>query len=315
MAKRLASIDIGTNSTRLLVAQADGRDTPLVTLDRRMTITRLGQGVNATRRLHPEAVERTLAVLGEYRQAIEGLGAGGIRATATSAVRDATNRDDFLGPAAELLGTAPEVLTGEEEGRLTFLGATAGLSDPVPYLVVDIGGGSTEFILGTTEPPGVGGVPLITDIMSIDVGCVRLTEAYLHSDPPAPEELSQAISVVGVHLDDVDRLLPGAVDAKTLIGVAGTVTTVAAVELGLPEYDAEALHHFRLTHAAAEDVFRTLATEAADDRRHNPGLEPGRVDVIVGGAVVLVAVMRHFGFEEMLVSEADILDGLIRSQL
>ncbi len=305
-AKRLAAIDIGTNSTRLLVADADGRDHVLSTLDRRMTITRLGQGVNAARRLHPEAVERTLAVLREYRQAIERLGADGVRATATSAVRDAGNRDDFLGPAAEILGAAPEVITGEEEGRLTFLGATAGLRDPAPYLVVDIGGGSTEFIVGTSEPES---------LMSVDVGCVRLTEAYLHSDPPAPEELSQAISVVGLHLDDVDRLLPGAIDAQTLIGVAGTVTTVAAVELGLPEYDSEALHHFRLTHAAAEDVFRTLATEPADARRHNPGLEPGRVDVIVGGAIVLVAVMRHFGAEEMLVSEADILDGLIRSQL
>ncbi|MGH8973332.1 MAG: exopolyphosphatase, partial [Acidimicrobiia bacterium] len=242
----------------------------------------------------------------EYRAVIDKLGADGVRATATSAARDATNREDFLGPAQEILGAAPEVLTGEEEGRLTFLGATAGLTDPAPYLVVDIGGGSTEFIVGTSEPES---------LMSVDVGCVRLTEAYLHSDPPAPEELSQAISVVGLHLDDVDRLLPDAIDAKTLIGVAGTVTTVAAVELGLPEYDSEALHHFRLSHAAAEDVFRTLATEPADARRHNPGLEPGRVDVIVGGAVVLVAIMRHFGCEEMLVSEADILDGLIRSQL
>ncbi len=304
--RRLAAIDIGTNSTRLLVAGAAGRDEPLSTLDRRMTITRLGEGVNANRRLQPEAVERTLAVLAEYREVIDKLGADGVRATATSAARDATNREDFLGPAQEILGAAPEVLTGEEEGRLTFLGATAGLTDPAPYLVVDIGGGSTEFIVGTSEPES---------LMSVDVGCVRLTEAYLHSDPPAPEELSQAISVVGLHLDDVDRLLPDAIDAKTLIGVAGTVTTVAAVELGLPEYDSEALHHFRLSHAAAEDVFRTLATEPADARRHNPGLEPGRVDVIVGGAVVLVAIMRHFGCEEMLVSEADILDGLIRSQL
>jgi exopolyphosphatase / guanosine-5'-triphosphate,3'-diphosphate pyrophosphatase len=305
-AKRLAAVDIGTNSTRLLVAEAGGRDDALTTLDRRMTITRLGQGVNATRRLHPDAVDRTLAVLTEYRQTLDAAGVGGVRATATSAVRDATNRDDFLLPAKEILGAAPEVLTGEEEGRLTFLGATAGLSDPAPYLVVDIGGGSTEFIVGTTEPEA---------LMSVDVGCVRLTEAYLHSDPPAPEELAQAISVVGVHLDDVDRLLPGAMDAKTLIGVAGTITTVAAVEIGLPHYDSDALHHFRLTHAAAEDVFRTLATEPAEARRHNPGLEPGRVDVIVGGAIVLVAVMRHFGAEDMLVSEADILDGLIRSQL
>jgi exopolyphosphatase/guanosine-5'-triphosphate,3'-diphosphate pyrophosphatase len=313
--RRLAAIDVGTNSTRLLVADAAGRESPLSTLDRRMTITRLGQGVNASRRLHPDAVERTLAVLREYRDAFDQLGVEGVRATATSAVRDATNRDDFLIPAKEILGTAPGVLTGEEEGRLTFLGATAGLTDPAPYLVIDIGGGSTEFVVGTTEPPGAGGVPQVTGLMSVDVGCVRLTEAYLHSDPPAPEELSQAISVVGLHLADVDRLLPAAAAAQTLIGVAGTVTTVAAVELGLPEYDAEAIHHFRLTHAAAEDVFRTLATEPAEARRHNPGLEPARVDVIVGGAAVLVSVMRHFGFDEMLVSEADILDGLIRCQL
>jgi exopolyphosphatase/guanosine-5'-triphosphate,3'-diphosphate pyrophosphatase len=313
--KRLAAIDVGTNSTRLLVAGAGGLETPLSTLERRMTITRLGQGVNASRRLHADAVDRTLMVLQEYRQVLDELGVEGVRATATSAVRDAANREDFLVPAKEILGTAPEVLTGEEEGRLTFLGATAGLTDPAPYLVVDIGGGSTEFVVGTPEPPGAGGVPQVTGLMSVDVGCVRLTEAYLHSDPPAPEELSQAISVVGIHLADVDRLLPAAAEAKTLIGVAGTVTTVAAVELGLPEYDSEALHHFRLTHAAAEDVFRTLATEPADARRHNPGLEPARVDVIVGGAAVLVSVMRHFGFDEMLVSEADILDGLIRSQL
>jgi len=134
-------------------------------------------------------------------------------------------------------------------------------------------------------------------------------------DPPAPEELAQALSVVQAYLDDVDRLLPAAGQAQTLVGTAGTVTTVAAVELGLPEYDAEVLHHFRLTREAAEDVFRTLATETAADRRHNPGLEAARVDVIVGGAAVLVAVMRHWGFEEMIVSEADILDGLIRSQL
>ncbi len=312
---RRAAIDVGTNSTRLLVADATGSAAPLDTLERRMTITRLGQGVNANRCLHPDAVSRTLTVLEEYREVLDKLGVDGVRATATSAVRDASNRDDFLAPATELLGTAPEVLTGEEEGRLTFLGATAGLTDPAPYLVVDIGGGSTEFVLGTTEPAGAGGVPQVTALMSVDVGCVRLTEAYLHSDPPTPEELSQAVSVVGLHLADVDRLLPAAIDAKTLIGVAGTVTTVAAVELGLPENDSEALHHFRLSHAAAEDVFRTLATEPAEARRHNPGLEPARVDVIVGGAIVLVAIMRHFGCEEMLVSEADILDGLIRSQL
>jgi exopolyphosphatase/guanosine-5'-triphosphate,3'-diphosphate pyrophosphatase len=170
--------------------------------------------------------------------------------------------------------------------------------------VVDIGGGSTEFVVGTDEPSG---------LASIDVGCVRLSEQLLVSDPPAPEELSEAVAVVRDHLADVDREVPAARDAATLVGLAGTVTTVAAVELGLPEYDADKLHHFRLSKEAAEEVFRTLATEAAAERRHNPGLEPGRVDVIVGGAVVLVTILRVLGFDEVLVSEADILDGLVRS--
>jgi exopolyphosphatase / guanosine-5'-triphosphate,3'-diphosphate pyrophosphatase len=305
---RLAAVDMGTNSTRLLVADRDGAGPagPLTTVERHMHITRLGQGVDAARRLHPDAIERTLSVLRKYRDIMDATGIEGARATATSAARDAANRDELLQPAAEILGTTVELLSGEEEGRLTFLGATTGLDAPAPHLVVDIGGGSTEFTVGTGTPEGT---------MSIDVGCVRLTEAWLHSDPPAPEELSQALSVVQAYLDDVDRDLPAVGQARTLIGTAGTVTTVAAIEIGLPTYDPEVLHHFRLTREAAEDVFRTLATEAADDRRHNPGLEPGRVDVIVGGAAVLVAVMRHWAFEEMIVSEADILDGLIRSQL
>jgi exopolyphosphatase / guanosine-5'-triphosphate,3'-diphosphate pyrophosphatase len=306
---RLAAVDMGTNSTRLLVAEsADGAGPggPLSTIERHMQITRLGQGVDAARRLHPDAIERTLTVLRKYRDVMDATGVEGVRATATSAARDAANREDLLGPAAEILGTTVELLSGQDEGRLTFLGATTGLDAPAPHLVVDIGGGSTEFTVGTGTPEGT---------MSVDVGCVRLTEAWLHSDPPAPEELSQALSVVQAYLDDVDRLLPAAGQAQTLIGTAGTVTTVAAVEIGLPEYDPDVLHHFRLTRAAAEDVFRTLATEAAEDRRHNPGLEAGRVDVIVGGAAVLVAVMRHWGFDELIVSEADILDGLIRSQM
>jgi exopolyphosphatase/guanosine-5'-triphosphate,3'-diphosphate pyrophosphatase len=308
---------MGTNSTRLLVAESDGGGPagPLKTVERHMHITRLGQGVNATRRLHPDAVERTLAVLRKYRDVMDSTGVEGVRATATSAVRDAANRDDLLRPAAEILGTTVETLSGQDEGRLTFLGATTGLDAPAPHLVVDIGGGSTEFSVGTGTPPGGRGAPEVAGILSVDVGCVRLTEAWLHSDPPAPEELSQAISVVGAYLADVDRDLPAAGQARTLIGTAGTVTTVAAVEIGLAEYDPEVLHHFRLTREAAEDVFRTLATEPAADRRHNPGLEPARVDVIVGGAAVLVAVMRHWAFDEMIVSEADILDGLVRSQL
>jgi exopolyphosphatase/guanosine-5'-triphosphate,3'-diphosphate pyrophosphatase len=308
---------MGTNSTRLLVADSDGAGPGglLKTVERHMHITRLGQGVGATKRLHPDAIQRTLSVLRKYRDVMDATGVQGVRATATSAARDAANRDELLGPASEILGTTVELLSGEEEGRLTFLGATTGLDTPAPHLVVDIGGGSTEFIVGTGTAPGAGGAPDVEGVLSIDVGCVRLTEAWLHSDPPAPEELSQAISVVQAYLDDVDRDLPAAGAARTLVGVAGTVTTVAAVEIGLAEYDPEVLHHFRLTREAAEDVFRTLATEPAAARRHNPGLEPARVDVIVGGAAVLVSVMRHWAFDEMIVSEADILDGLIRSQL
>jgi exopolyphosphatase/guanosine-5'-triphosphate,3'-diphosphate pyrophosphatase len=310
VSRRLAAVDVGTNSVRLLVADVEGHDPAdarIHIVDRRMRITRLGQSVNATRRLQPDAVERTVAVLREYRAAMDEKGVTAVRATATSAARDATNRDDFFGPAADALGAELELLSGEEEARLSFLGATAELTDePAPYLVVDIGGGSTEFVLGTSKPEG---------LISVDIGCVRVTEQFLASDPPAPEELSAAVSVVRDHLADVARELPGISEAQTLVGLAGTITTVAAVEQGLPEYDRERIHHFRLSKAAAEDVFRTLALEPADVRRHNPGLEAGRVDVIVGVAIVLVSILRAFAFDEVLVSEADILDGLVRSQV
>lgn len=304
---RVAGIDMGTNSTRLLVGEINHRDGPLVTLDRRMTITRLGEGVDATHRLAPAAIERTLAALREYRGVIDALGGvDAIRATATSAARDATNRDDFFGPAAAIIGTELELLPGEEEAALSFLGATNELDGEgeAPYLVVDIGGGSTEFVVGTTRPEGA---------MSVDIGCVRITEAWLHSDPPAPEELSQAVHVVREHVVDVMREVPEVKNAKTLVGLAGTVTTVAAIELGLAEYDRDRIHHSRLSKESVEDVFRTLATESAEQRRHNPGLEPGRVDVIVGGVIILVTILRTMGFDEVLVSEADILDGLVRS--
>jgi exopolyphosphatase/guanosine-5'-triphosphate,3'-diphosphate pyrophosphatase len=299
----VAAVDIGTNSVRLLVGDVDAGGGALTTIDRRMHITRLGEGVHATRRLAPAAVERTLAVLREYHDAIEEHGVTKVRATATSAARDAENRDDFFTAAKTALGVEPELLSGEEEARLSFAGATTGLHAPAPYLVLDIGGGSTEFVFGTTEPEA---------LCSIDVGCVRVTEQWLHSDPPAPEELSNAVSAVRDELTDVDRAIPELRDARTLLGLAGTVTTVAAVEQGLP-YDRDRIHHFRLTRAAVEDVFRTLALEPASERRHNPGLEPERVDVIVGGAIVLVSILRSFDFDEVLVSENDILDGLARS--
>ena len=201
------------------------------------------------------------------------------------------------------MGTELELLSGEEEAQLSFAGATTGLTAPAPYLVVDIGGGSTEFVYGTTTPEA---------LCSLDIGCVRITEQWLHSDPPAPEELSNAVAVVRDHLADAERAIPNLRDAQTLVGLAGTITTVAAVEQGQP-YDRDRIHHFRLTHAAVEDVFRTLAVEPAAERRHNPGLEPERVDVIVGGVIVLATILRTFEFDEVLVSEDDILDGLARS--
>lgn len=313
MAERVASIDIGTNSTRLLVAEADGSGGPLVPVERLMRITRLGQGVDRTGALVPEAVERTVEVLREYREVMDRLGVpeGRVRMSATSASRDATNRDLFFDAAESVVARRPELLTGDEEARLSFLGATADL-DPSggPFLVFDLGGGSTEFVLGTTGPDGA-----VQGALSLDFGCVRLTERFLTSDPPAPEELTAAISYADAWLDDVLREVPDVVHARTVIGLAGTVTTVAAVELGLATYDRDRIHHFVLTKEAAEDVFRTLATESHADRIHNPGLEEARADVIVGGCCALVAIYRRFGLEDILVSEADILDGLARSLL
>jgi exopolyphosphatase/guanosine-5'-triphosphate,3'-diphosphate pyrophosphatase len=304
---RVAAVDIGTNSTRLLVADVSGSgaDAQIEQVQREMRITRLGAGVDAERTLRPDAIERTVSVLRDYGEIIERLGATRVRAPATSAARDARNRDDFFDPATEALrGTRPELLSGDDEAALSFLGATAGLHEPTPYLVIDVGGGSTEFVVGTDKPEG---------LISVDIGCVRLTEQFLHGDPPEPEELSNAVSAVRDHLADVAREVPGVATAATVVGLAGTVTTLAAIELGLAIYDQTKTHHFRLTREAAEDVFRTLATETIAQRRHNPGLDPGRVDVIVAGAIIVVSILRHFEFPELLVSESDILDGLARS--
>jgi len=299
----LAAIDCGTNSTRLLVARGAGATKEA--LARVNTITRLGRGVDATGKLDPDAIARTTDALRDYKRILDEHGAKRIRVTATSAARDAENRDEFFDAAEAILGVRPELLSGETEAELSFRGATAEL-DPAdgPFLVVDIGGGSTEFIVGTDEVEGS---------MSIDIGCVRFFEQYVESDPPAPEELHACISVTDAWMDDVARELPALRSAKTFVGLAGTVTTMAAVEIGLPEWDRDAIHHFRFERDAIEDVFRTLVTESLADRVHNPGLEPERADVIVAGACIFVAIVRWLGIEECLVSESDILDGLVAS--
>ena len=304
--RAVAAVDLGTNSSRLLVGRPTG-DGDFTTLVRRNTITRMGQDVDATGVLAPEAIARVLDCLRDYKHDIEEHGVERLRIAATSAARDAGNREEFFDQVEAVVGQRPELLRGDEEGHMSFVGATRGMTeDQGPFLVVDIGGGSTEFVVGPSPNEMEG-------VLSVDIGCVRLTEKFLLHDPPQPEELSAAISVVDTYLEDVRRELPGVTDARTLVGVAGTITTVAAVELGLATYDPAAIHHFHLTRDAAEDVFRTLATETRADRIHNPGLEEARADVIVGGCCVLVAILRRFGFDEMVVSEADILDGLLLS--
>ena len=300
MAELVAAVDCGTNSTRLLIG--DGRRS----VERLMRITRMGEGVDATGRLAPQAIDRVVGVLREFRSSMDRHGVTRCRVTATSAARDAANRDEFFDLAEAVLGHRPELLSGIEEGRLSFAGATADL-DPVdgPFLVLDIGGGSTEFVVGTTEVEGT---------LSCDIGCVRLTEQWIEHDPPLPEELVACLSIAEGHVDDVLRVVPAAAGARTLVGLAGTVSCVAAVEIGLATYDRDRIHHFRLSREAVEDVFRTLATETRAERLENPGMEEDRADVIVGGVAILVKVMRQMGFDECLVSESDILDGLVASQ-
>ena len=248
-----------------------------------------------------------LNVLEDFRKRFETHGVSEVRMVATSAVRDASNRDDFFNEVESIIGVTPELLSGQEEGRLAFAGAVSELDiSDGPFLVVDIGGGSTEFVFGSQEAEGV---------YSCQMGCVRLTEEFVENDPPLPEELLACLSVAERHIDDVIREIPNIDQAITLVGLAGTVSSVAAIEIGLEKYDRKEIHHFCLSKDAVEDVFRTLATENRQERVSNPGLEEARADVIVAGTSVLVKIMRQLGFTECLVSESDILDGILSSMV
>jgi len=304
----VAALDCGTNSTRLLIVDGAGR-----TLERQMRITRLGEGVDATHKLSPEAVGRTAAVLRDYRRHMDRLGVARARLVATSAVRDAENAEEFLGAAEEAVGVRPELLSGLEEGRLSFLGATASLPDDVRHrggiLVVDIGGGSTELVAGLGPDPAQPGVSSVA-VVSLDIGCVRLTERFLPHDPPHPAELAEARAFVDAEVARARAELPPVPAGGLLIGLAGTVSTLAALSMELARYDRARIHHAVL---GQDQVTRWLARLAADDRRGRaarPGMVEGRADVIVGGVLVLAAVMAGFGRRECLVSEDDILDGL-----
>jgi exopolyphosphatase/guanosine-5'-triphosphate,3'-diphosphate pyrophosphatase len=298
----VAAIDIGTNSTNLLVVNDDGS-----ALRRVVTVTRLGSGVDRSGSLSREAMERTLECIGDYARYVATLSSGDggrvpLRVAASSACRDATNRDEFFERVAGVLGFAPRLISGDEEARLAYRGAISGLRpDPMGHVVIDIGGGSTEFALGDVE---------LRHTRSIDVGAVRLSERHLRHDPPRPEELLNAIGDVQDLFDDLVRDVPTLGTVRQLIGSAGTIVTTAAVEIGLATFDAERVHGFRLERSAVEDVFRTLATESLADRRHNPGLPPERADVIVGGLCVLVGLLRRWDADEIIVSSRNILDGM-----
>ncbi|MGH8979704.1 MAG: DUF501 domain-containing protein [Acidimicrobiales bacterium] len=302
-AGRAGAIDCGTNSTRLLVVGADGAP-----LSRLMRVTRLGAGVDATGSLDGSAIERTVAVLREYKEVIDAHGVTRVRMAATSAVRDAKNGRDFLDAAREAVGVPAELLSGEEEGTLAYRGATAGLAaSRGDDVVVDIGGGSTELIVAA-RPAGKLGV------VSLDIGCVRLTERCLRHDPPLEAELSEAAAVVDEHLAravDVVPALGALAPGSRLIGLAGTVSTLSMLDQGLATYSWGKVHHALLARDAVEHWCAALAAEPAAARSVRPGMVPGREDVIVAGAIVLSAVMRRFGLDGCLVSESDILDGLV----
>lgn len=296
----VAAIDIGTNSVRLLVVDSGGTE-----LAREMEITRLGQGVDATGRLHPDAIERTLTVLRRYAGIMKDLGVTRVRATATSAARDAVNRAAFFGEAETVLGQSPELLSGDEEARLSFFGATSDLtSDLAPFVVFDIGGGSTEFAVGVSMPE---------QHISVNMGGVRITERFLHTDPPSPLEIAAARGTIRSLLDEVKA----AVDvsgAKTWLGLAGTVTTFAAHAAGLTLYDPTVTHGFVLTRGQVHGFALTLLANTSEQRRALI-LEPKRAGVIIGGALVLDEIMTYFDVAEVRTSERDILDGLAASLL
>lgn len=324
MTTRVAAIDCGTNSIRLLIADirptADDpervrgdsgtpREAPtLADVRREMRIVRLGEGVDRTGRLSEAALGRTMIALREYAGMIDEAGPVAVRMVATSATRDAANARDFTGQVKDILGIEPEVISGEEEAWLSFTGATRELAGTglaadcgPPYLVADIGGGSTEFILG-----GPGGVDAQR---SVNIGCVRLTERHLHGDPPARAQILAATADIEAALDQVADAIDVA-KARTIAGLAGSVTTVAAIALGLSGYDSERIHHARISAGQVNEIAAQLLAMTRADRAAIAVMHPGRVDVIGAGALILDRIMARFGFAEVLVSEHDILDGI-----
>jgi exopolyphosphatase / guanosine-5'-triphosphate,3'-diphosphate pyrophosphatase len=309
----VAAVDCGTNSTRLLVMAPDG-----TVLDREMRITRLGEGVDASGRLSPTAINRTLSVLRSYRWSMDEHDVARARVVATSAVRDALNAKEFMAAAEEISRVRPEILSGEEEGRLSFAGATAHLPPELlgrgPVLVVDIGGGSTELVVGHNPAEEGDSLPEVS-VRSLDVGCVRVSERFLPGDPPRPEDLARARAAIKDEITAARDDLPLLAPDSLLVGLAGTVSTLASLEAGLTEYNRARIHHAQLRRDDVERWLATLSTEDVQTRLARAGMSTGREDVIVGGVLILAVVMSVFGRGMCLVSEDDILDGLTASLL
>jgi exopolyphosphatase/guanosine-5'-triphosphate,3'-diphosphate pyrophosphatase len=296
---RVGVVDCGTNSIRLLIADIEGNNFREVI--RQMEVVRLGQGVDETNQFHPDAISRTFAAVDLYAGEIARRGVEKLRFCATSATRDALNRAVFVDGVKERLGVEPEVISGDEEARLSFAGATREFNrSDGPFLVVDIGGGSTEFVLGTDS---------VESAISVNIGCVRMTERHFHSDPPSADEIALARRDIQNAID----IASASVDiksAKTLVCVAGTATTVAAAALNLPKYDRQAIHLSRISAEQVHDVSKRFSTMTHDERAILGYMHPGRVDVITAGSLVLSEIVRATGAKEFVASENDILDGM-----
>ena len=296
---RVAAIDCGTNSLRLLIADIDGQN--FREIHRDMRVVRLGQGVDKNKAFAPEAIERTLLATADYAGVLRAKGVERVRFCATSATRDATNRDLFINGVEDILGIFPDVIPGSEEAALSFMGATKELGQELaPFLVVDIGGGSTEFVLGSTE---------VAAARSVNIGCVRMSERHLTSQPPTAAQIAGAVADIDAAIADAGSHVDFK-SAESLIAVAGTATTVAAAALELTEYDRYAIHLSRISAQKVHEVAEMFAAMNREEIAALGYMHPGRVDVITSGSLVLSRVMELTGAKEFIASESDILDGI-----
>ena len=304
--KRVAALDCGTNSIRLLIAEENAGASTFTEISRKMSIVKLGEGVDKNKAFLPDAISRTLAALKVFAAEIAEAKVAKVRFCATSATRDAQNRDEFLIPVEQILGITPEVISGEEEAKLSFLGATQALSkSDGPFLVIDIGGGSTEFVFGVEQ---------VEAARSVNIGCVRMSERHFKNDPPNQSEIDSARIDIRNAIAQAAEVVP-IKNAKTLVAVAGTATTVAAAALNLAEYDSELIHLAKISAKETRRVSDWLLSLTRQERVDLGYMHPGRVDVIAAGSLVIAEIIEATGLESFTASENDILDGMVWSML